>query len=1019
MAGSALNQDQQELVNLLHDDLADLVEQDAVALESDDQEVRRTCLEELHQHLDNVGNAAGLVGLFGLRDCCHHLAINFGLMTNTAEPLEDQLSLLQSWGIFLLGYLQSIGDEQTSLYAAEDLLAFLRDPAWPKCLSESDAQVIREQFRVSNLAADETDAVDLPDEVTAAMIDLRIGDDVRPELVQGMMTELPEQVRLFEKSVSAYLSSGDIGDLAPAQRLAHTIKGSANIVGVAGAANLMHYMEDLLEIAARSPDIIQSGFQELLQDAADCLAAIAEFLAGIGPAPEDAADVLTQVIDWVRQFRLGMLARDVDHVLDHSEEMSPIDLIVLQEDQQEAETAVELESGDRESLPDLEHELQHESPYDVQDEPAVLQSESLNSEVEAAFSATENALPAMDKSPALTVDEDTQAQQSLTISAALAQELLRLAGETQITNTQSAAQIDALADSVKSAEQYHRDIKSMSAELEHLVQIQGALTAASEHHSEDQMDPLELERYNELHSFSHKMLELATDSHEAIERMAQQIKQLKSLAFGQQQLNKDSQQLVLELRMVPVKTMTSRFARCVRQASRLTGKSAELTIEGENILMDSRVLHQVADPIMHLLRNAVDHGLESAAERQALGKSAEGNVALSFKQVGETIIIQCRDDGRGLDYQRIAEVAHRRGLIDEHVINDRNILNQLILMPGFSTRDTVSQTSGRGIGLDAVVAQVRDLKGNTSLESEPGEGSCFTMMVPTSILSGHAILVRTRGSSGEQILSIVTRSIEQIIYLAANDVQRENDQWFFMLDDEKLPVTELNDLTQIHLRQFDYPNGALLLTRRPDGSRYGVLVEAVLASQDLVIKPLGRYAYKPQGVVGATILGNGAVSPVVDLQELPGLALESDDLKLLRGQRAKLAEQQGLDGSHERPMALVVDDSLSARRSLAQFVTDMGMDVRTARDGFEAISVLEQRRPVLMLVDLEMPRMNGLELTAHIRSRQETCDIPIIMITSRTTDKHRRMAASAGVTAYLNKPWSDDELLSRIQEQIA
>src|SRR5690606_23021369 len=154
-------------------------------------------------------------------------------------------------------------------------------------------------------------------------------------------------------------------------------------------------------------------------------------------------------------------------------------------------------------------------------------------------------------------------------------------------------------------------------------------------------------------------------------------------------------------------------------------------------------------------------------------------------QVGETIVIQCRDDGRGLDYERIAKVAHRRGLIDENSIDDRNILNQLIMMPGFSTRDSVSQTSGRGIGLDAVVAQVRELKGNTSLESQPGEGCCFTMVVPTSILSGHAILVRTRGSSGEHTLSIVTRSIEQIIYLAANDLQCENNRWFFMLDDEK------------------------------------------------------------------------------------------------------------------------------------------------------------------------------------------------------------------------------------------
>lgn len=947
-----LGSDQQELVDLLRNELAELIEHDVAGLVAEGGDAWRAALTELQQHLDSVGNAAELAGLFGLRDSCHHLANNFGCLSSAAGmPGDECLAALQFWGIYLLSYLQALGDDDASAQAVADLLMFLADPIWPAPLFDEDAQRMGEQFAATDLGIDDSPQDALPQTVTDEMLSLSAPPDVRPELLQGLLVELPEQVRQLEGCTASYLTSRNLSSLATVQRLAHTIKGSANVVGIPGLANLMHYTEDLLENVSRKNASLAEDFDALLQDTVDCFAAMAEAVAGIGSPPADARQIMIRLIDWLRQLR---------------ENKSP--------------TASEV------SEPEAVYEVEAASQ-----EPAQV-------EVVAA-----------EKEP----------QQMLTIPDTLAHELLRLIGETQITNTQAFAQIDELADSVKAAVGYHRHIKTMSSELEHLLEMQGAMGVASAHAVGDQMDPLELERYNELHSFSHKLLELATDAQESLERMAQQVKSLRGIAFGQQQLNKDSQQLVLELRMVPVKTMRSRFVRCVRQASRMTGKRANLILEGEHILMDSRVLHQVVDPVMHLLRNAVDHGLETPEEREHAGKAEEGQIHLSFAQAGEIVVIQCRDDGRGLDYNRIAEVARRHGLADDDFLEDPDNLNQLIMMPGFSTRDAVSQTSGRGIGLDAVVAQIKELKGNVVLESEPGQGACFTLTVPTSILSGHAVQVRTRGSSGDHMLCIVTRSIEQILYLAPGELTLDVMRNGYELDNEKIPLFELNDLTQIHLSRRDFDDGALLVMRKSDGSRCAVLVESVLASQDLVIKPLGRFSCKPPGVVGATILGNGAVAPVVDLQELPGLGLTQDELERMRSQRAKLAQESGLHGLQEKPMALVVDDSLSARRSLAQFVADLGMDVRTARDGFEAISVIEQQRPVLMLVDLEMPRMNGLELTSHIRSKEATRDIPVIMITSRSTEKHRRLAASAGVNSYLSKPWSEDELMSLIQQQIA
>ncbi len=1049
--GNGLTRDQQELVDLLRNELADLVAQDCEILETDDAPARREFLEEQQQHLENIGNAADMVGLHGLRDCCHHLAKNLAqFAASAAAPSEESLPLLQSWGMFLLDYLEAIGDERRALTAAGELLDFLADSAWSIPLAGQESECMMEHFRASNLSVDDDALATLPEVITEDMVRLDLGD-AQPQLIQGLLVELPELVRQFEQSIDRYLNSGDMGDLAPAQRLAHTIKGSANVVGIAGAANLMHFMEDLLEAAARSDRPIEGEFPALLQDASDCLAAMADHLAGRGLVPDDTARVMADIVDWVRLFKSGdaftadevepeesseamsgqyLLNDALDPFEDDLTELTPAEFGEGAADAWLAEVDAQL-SEDGESVAVAEAEsssvIDNHSVGDeladkglVHNDSSDKKSTDINTADRASTHDEVIEPPATAANPK---EDEVSTQQTLVIADSLAQELLRLAGETQIINTQGAAQIDQLAISVKTAGSYHKQIVTMSSELEHLVEVQGALAMAGARQSGDRLDaldPLEMERYNELHSFSHKLLELATDSQEALERMSDQIKTLKTLVLGQQQLNKDNQQLVLQLRMVAVNTMTSRFTRCLRQASRLTGKKAQLVMDGEHILMDSRVLNQVADPIMHLIRNAVDHGLEDPEQRVAAGKPAEGQVRLSFSQAGETIVIRCSDDGRGLDYARIATVAKQRQLGDETFLANPGNLRQLIMMPGFTTRDSVSHTSGRGIGLDAVVEQVRELKGQVSLESdvEDGGGCRFTLVVPSSILSGHAILVRTRGSAGNQILSIVTRSIDQIIHLAESDLQREQTGIFYQQNDEKLPVYELNDLTQIHLHQAELTNQVLLLSHRADGARFGVLVESVIASQDLVIKPLGRFTFKSQGVVGATILGDGAVSPVVDLQELPGTQLGRDELALARVARQRQAERQGIASNQTKPMILVVDDSLSARRSLAQFVTDLGMDVRTAKDGFEAIQVVEQQHPVLMLVDLEMPRMNGLELTAHLRSRPETRTIPIVMITSRSTEKHRRMAATAGVSDYLTKPWSDDALLSAIQGQL-
>ncbi|MEX1033846.1 MAG: response regulator [Cellvibrionaceae bacterium] len=977
--------EQQEILALLCGELAELAEQDTTVFTGGSVDQQVDVLQNFEQECEQLGNALNLSGLVGLAAVCRLLHDNFhSLATASCAVSEDTAAVLRDWAMQLHDYLQEFTACRD--LANTQLLDFLSLPAWPLPLSTKARATMDEQLANAELASvDERE--ELPATVDPDMVSLTIPSDVRSDLLDGLLLELPEQVRGFERSVNTFLESAKVADLDTAQRMAHTLKGAANVVGVAGIANLMHYCEDLLEAVGGTKTQLPEGFGELLIDVSDCLTAMAENLCGLGPAPDNAEAVLQSLLDFIRELRGSPASAE-----QHSSEI------------------VEFDLGELEQL-----EVSANGP------DADTIDWSASKEAELAIETEQSEEPTINLNKDGGRDASTQHNDDerhyINLPETVAQQLLRIAGEGQIATTQLMTQIAAMHASIQLTDRYHKQIRTMAADLEALIQTRTALNTAAVDYEDGGLDPLELEHYSELHSFSHQLLELTTDSYEAVAHIAQQIGDLTSVAYAQKQLNQDNRELLLELRLVPVETLASRFDRCVRQAARLTGKNARLIIEGGNLLMDSKVLSRIADPIMHLLRNAVDHGLEDDPTlRVDQGKEEQGTITLSFEHSGESIAIRCKDDGRGLDYQAIKDKALTAGLVDADELPSESFLDQLILLPGFSTRAKASQTSGRGIGLDAVTTEIKALRGQLTVSSAPGEGCCFDISVPASILTAHALVVRDDGDQGSNLVSLVTHSIEQLVYLEDEQLHAEGEEIFYEYDEERLPVFALNDFTNIH-RATKQKSSALLIVRKADGSRIAIAVATIIASQDLVIKPLNRFCHHPEGVIGATITGDGTVSPVIDLQKLPGMNLSRKELASLRAQRAKIAAEQVRE--QVAPVVLIVDDSLSVRRSLAQFVADMGMQAYTARDGFEAINLLGQHRPTLMLVDLEMPRMNGLELTAHLRANDATRDIPVIMVTSRSTEKHRNMARSAGVNGYLNKPWSDEDLLSSIQQQIA
>jgi chemosensory pili system protein ChpA (sensor histidine kinase/response regulator) len=520
-------------------------------------------------------------------------------------------------------------------------------------------------------------------------------------------------------------------------------------------------------------------------------------------------------------------------------------------------------------------------------------------------------------------------------------------------------------------------------------------------------DTLEMDNYTELHSYSKWLSEATVDANEIGQSVTSNLVKLQDMLAAQARLNNETQDNVIRARMLPVDTHFQRLQRCVRQASKLTGKPVELHLEGGSTLLDSETLNALLDPLMHILRNAVDHGIENKADRAARGKPETGNITVSFARDGNNILVYCRDDGCGLDLNAIKQKAITQGLLDEDRPVSDTELRQFILRPNFSTKQETTQVSGRGIGMDAVQASISALSGILTIDSETGQGTTMRVRLPQNTLSLFALLVRV----GPRRMVIANRDIVRIVHNEDGKLLHSDDKWTFQMDGDSYPAMPIEKLLNIFVeRRAEERHSRTTILYGTETGSTAVMVEKILGSGDVVVKGLGDYVPNIPGILGVTLLGDGVVAPVLDIAEML-----RHPLSLSAGAGLYTHE---IHTTVKLPTALVVDDSLSARRSLAQFMQDAGYEVRQARDGIEAMDIIMTHKPDLLLSDLEMPRMDGLELVGHIRANTCMADIPIIMITSRAAAKHREEALASGVDVYLTKPYAEDELLDEIHKLV-
>lgn len=496
----------------------------------------------------------------------------------------------------------------------------------------------------------------------------------------------------------------------------------------------------------------------------------------------------------------------------------------------------------------------------------------------------------------------------------------------------------------------------------------------------------------------------------------------------------------MKARLVPLSTMIPRLYRTARAVALKQHKEFEFVLEGQETEVDRTVIEEIAGPLLHLIRNAVNHAIETPELRVQKGKSPAGQIKLSAEYEGNQVIITIRDDGTGIDPEKVRNEAIERGFIKaDQVLSDSDLI-ELIFRPGFSTAEILSEESGRGVGLDVVRDSVSRLRGALEVESMPGQGTAFTMKFPTSLAIQSVMMVLI----GEQQFAIPTVMVESIGRLDNFKYSTYGGRPAILVQNDLYPLNSLAQLFGMPEKEHDERSPVVLV--RTDRQRVALLVDTIKGKMDVVMKNLGPHLRHVHGIAGGTVLGNGRVVLILELRELlsPRLSVttataggasqtarrESPAAMPARPAASPApisapvaAERQVVPGSSRPPTrqpaapprgkhVLVVDDSPSVRRVVGNMLKQHGWEVQLARDGVEALEMITRETPAAVLLDIEMPRMDGYELMATVRAQEQYRTLPIVILTSRAATKHQQRAMQLGASGYLVKPYQDEEMLN-------
>jgi len=883
------------------------------------------------------------------------------------EPVEENDEIVAAESPEEISLVENIvedsGEEVADIEDAKDVFAVG---------DVEELETVEETAEVTSTMRESTDVVFSEDTIAPAApivvsgnvhkIDL---DEDGLEVLEIYLEEADELLIALDESMHQWGSDlSDQDAIDTLQRTLHTFKGGARLSDLVVLGDLTHEMETYFE-KINSGDLLakKTHLDFMLQG----------------------YDVIESLIHEVKEKNQMTLPEDYFNQLksliagEELVDVSPIDV---------------LSSSEEVGLQDTDNK------QDIVDETVPESQESDSAKV-VSFEQRKQQQEESRK-PAAAAD-------SVRVNSNQLENLVNLAGETSIFRSRLEQQMSVLRynlDEMSSTVERLKDqLRNLDIETEAQISYRREISGGVEY---DDFDPLEMDRYTRQQELTRGLGESAVDLMNLKDTLDSLTSDSETLLLQQGRVNTEMQEGLMQTRMTPFESLVPRLRRMIRQISTELGKTIELSISADGE-MDRSVLERMIAPLEHMLRNAMDHGIETPAERKAAGKLESGKIAISLFREGSEVFIRIKDDGRGLNLEAIRKKAIEKGVITPDTLLSQNELQQLILEAGFSTAETVTQISGRGVGMDVVNSEIKQLGGVIEIDSHAGIGSTFTVKLPFTVSVNHALMVQI----GDELYAIPLANIEGIVRVSPFELEeyyanKDSKFGYAGIDYSVYYLGQMLDHnTSARLEGVSQPLPVLLLHGADHPT--ALQVDDLLGSREIVVKSVGSQLSSVSGVSGATIQGDGRVVLILDM---PALVRRVDAVI----DDADFVEEVVED---RIPTVMVVDDSITVRKVTTRLLERNNFEVITAKDGVDAVTVLADKLPDIMLLDIEMPRMDGFELATIIRHDERMKDLPIIMITSRTGEKHRERAESIGVNQYMGKPYNEVDLLETINSLLS
>ncbi|HJT21268.1 MAG TPA: Hpt domain-containing protein, partial [Nitrospira sp.] len=825
--------------------------------------------------------------------------------------------------------------------------------------------VMEPPLQSDQIAASSPESVQLTDEYLLPQLDPEVLSYFSPEAQEYLESLEAQLLRLEREPHNPEL----INQLF---RTAHTLKGSAYTVGFQSIGDLTHYVEDFMGAVREGRVKVLPGHADMLLRAVD----VVRLLMRRDP---------TMTATVRQRFAVAM------HGLKQLDQSAAAGAMVEQAARQAVQPAPAVE--------------QREQPDHESSKAADVKARDGGSEDREVIRVSRDRLERLLNLVGELVIGRGRLEQRLRVLEQLSQQVLACKGR--------------LMDSVRSFEEKHTfTMPSMGTSSAETAGPRGAMTSFP---GLSDFGTLEFDKYDDFNILARRISEVTADISESMSQLSGSIRRSHEDMSQLQQLTLGMRDEIARARMVPIGTPFTRFRRATREMARATGKEVTLVTSGEHTEVDTGVVERLVDPLVHLVRNAVFHGIEPAAVRVAKGKPASGTIYLHAAHRGNAVLIEVEDDGAGLDIDKIRAKAVERGLVRADVARSLPEAEavKFIFMPGFSTADHVGDQAGRGVGMDVVKRVIESMNGHIDVESMRGLGTKFTLHLPLTLLIATALMVR----AGSERYAVPLPSVREVTVLTAHSLQNLGDRSVIQIGEEAIDVQPLQRLL-VQGSGGTVEIGKPVVIVRTGAGPVGLVVDELLGRQEIVIKPIGALKSLAQSTFGgATIDPEGRVVLVLDPGRLVSGGTKSEAIfetpeQELSPATPEIPYEDDVDVPTDDKKILLIDDSLSIRKFVGRMLETAGYEVETAVDGEEGLRKASGQNFRLILTDLEMPKLNGYEVIQALRSRPQTQQTPIIVMTTRAGDKHRQMAINIGASSYIAKPVEERALIQELERWI-